>query len=288
MAFFSGLQRGFGRAIDPRQIAMARALAEAQDAFERRQDHEIARQRARETGRDYRDVLREMRGLAPISRRRPPAARPPARVAPPAAPAKPRDDPRPPAPYNERVLHEKLRQSGGINGLGYVPAPQDQHELARLIYAESLDIPKDFEAIGWAIVNRVNREGFRRTLPEVIHQPDQFETVPEGNKRRVPHENYAATERPELLDGVERDRWRYALDVADGILTGRIQDPTGGANYFFSSEEYRPENPETALDGFFRAAVTSGRLRPSKYRSVTDRRRRNHFLIDNEQARRIR
>ena len=65
MAFFSGLQRGFGRAIDPRQIAMARALAEAQDAFERPQDHEIARQRARETGRDYLGGLLRARAAVP-------------------------------------------------------------------------------------------------------------------------------------------------------------------------------------------------------------------------------
>jgi hypothetical protein len=41
-------------------------FAAFQEGFDRQQEHDIARRRARETGRDWRDVLREMRGLPPV------------------------------------------------------------------------------------------------------------------------------------------------------------------------------------------------------------------------------
>ena len=54
----------FARQFGSSGLAGAVVHAAAQDGFDRSSEIAIAQQRARETGRDYRDILREMRGLA--------------------------------------------------------------------------------------------------------------------------------------------------------------------------------------------------------------------------------
>jgi len=69
------------------------------------------------------------------------------------------------------------------------------------------------------------------------------------------------------------------MAVADGILKGKIADPTGGATFFVASSVYKRGNPGT-LKGYFRTGLESGRLVDSAYVSSSKRKRQNHFFVE--------
>jgi hypothetical protein len=71
----------------------------------------------------------------------------------------------------------------------------------------------------------------------------------------------------------------HAVAVADGILNGRIADPTGCATFFVASSVYKRGNPGT-LKGYFRTGLESGRLVDSAYVSSSKRKTQTHFFIE--------
>jgi spore germination cell wall hydrolase CwlJ-like protein len=137
-------------------------------------------------------------------------------------------------------------------------APQlsddDVNALGRLIFAEGADhdqVPEAMEGIGWAVRNRVGKAAFPGTLQGVITQTDkngvrQFDGF--GNKLW----NQAAD--PSTLEPANAAAYQHAQEVARGILSGQIPDPTGGAQYFYSSDNGDPPA------GFFSKAMEHGRL----------------------------
>ena len=195
-----------------------------------------------------------------------------------------------PGRSRQSILDEKIRRHG-INGYGYVPTAEDRNLLARIIYGESLTIPEDFEAIGWATVNRVNRRSYRRTLEGVLRQPNRFTIVSEGRGRRGDHRNFTATEHPERLEGGARERWLRAQEVANGILSGRIPDPTGGATLFFSDDDFDIQRPDTAPGPDFPGMIREKDIVDSRYVSPGERppsRRRQYFWLERNKPGRLR
>lgn len=172
----------------------------------------------------------------------------------------------------------KGASGGGLNGFGYVPRAGDANTLARMIFAEGSNTSEDYEAIGWSIVNRIGQPGFRPTLDEVIHQPRQFASQPEGGSRDPGGSNqWKLSAHPEAMDPRSAASWKQAVTVANGILDGKAPDPTDGATYFFSSNVY-DGRPETAQKGFFANSLKKGSLVPTTYRSRSSLETRNYFF----------
>lgn len=186
-----------------------------------------------------------------------------------------------------RVQDEARRRIAreGVNGLGYVPEPHDRTLLARMIFAESAAIPGDFEAVGWSILNRVNRAGYGALLKDVLYQPMQFEPVAQGNLQGVDSDLWIMSANPERLKGPNRASWERALEVADGLLAGVIPDPTGGATHFFASNEY--DGTDDTAPKWFRKALREGRITPVPFRSTATEGRRQYFFRDTAPPRRI-
>ena len=167
-----------------------------------------------------------------------------------------------------------------VNSHGYYPARGDDTLLARAIYAESLSNPEDFEAIGWAVANRVGAKEHGRTLDAVLHKPNQYEFLEVGGGPKGDSKKWNETADPTKLTGANLSGWNRALAVASGILSGKTPDVTGGATYFISSDKYVRGRPVTATQGFFRTALTSGRLVDAPYLTTSARKTKNHFYIE--------
>ena len=162
---------------------------------------------------------------------------------------------------------------GGINGYGYRPVPGDAQLLARLIYSESGTTPGDMPAIGWAAVNRVGfphhaGSAFGSTLSEVVfqrarHGRYQYSFLNDGGSQA-----WNESANPANIPAAARARWAQANAVANGILTGRVRDPSGGAQYFFASSRYVPDDARTAKPGF-PPMLTGNRITPTPYQSTS-------------------
>lgn len=139
----------------------------------------------------------------------------------------------------------------GINGHGYIPRKNDNHTLARMIFSESLEIPGDFEAIGWTVVNRIGQRQYGLTLDQVLRKKGAFAIVEEGGGPAGGSDLWKLTAQPEKMADGTVAGWQRARAVAYGILNGRIPDPTGGATFFFASSKY-DGNPDSAEGGFKR------------------------------------
>lgn len=162
---------------------------------------------------------------------------------------------------------------------GYNPAKGDESLLARVIYAEGAGTPDDFGALGWSVVNRVGAPGFGNTLNDVIHQPGQFTSVKGGGSRL-----WRETADPSKLTGIKATRFRQAQQVAQGILGGSIADPTGGAPYFFASQDLDGDAAKAAPSSW-KKGFANGAYVPSQYQGhigVADpqgHRTRNYFAL---------
>ena len=231
--------------------------ASMQEGFDRQQEHSIAERRARETGRNPMDILREMRGLPALPR--------------PEAPrdaAKPRPSPRNPAAENH-IFEEKLRRGGGLNGYGYVPTERDVNLLARALFSEFGNVAswQDMRSGGWSMINRIrpaarrDRNELGRTLAEVLETTNpngvqQYSFMPRGGVDAPGgSDQWRLSARPEALTGPNRKSWELANQTARDLLGGTLNDPTGGATFF--RHRSIPE------DDFWRSLI------PSPYRSPT-------------------
>lgn len=170
-------------------------------------------------------------------------------------------------------------RSAGVNGKGYTPKAGDATLLARVIYAETLSNPEDFEAIGWTTVNRVGERQFGSTLDAVVHQRNAFQALEVGGGPKGGSALWQESANPEKLTGAKLEGWKRAMAVADGILKGKIADPTGGATLFVASSVYKRGNPGT-LKGYFRTGLKRGILIDSAYVSSSKRKRQNHFFVE--------
>lgn len=142
------------------------------------------------------------------------------------------------------------------------PDPDDVNLLGRMMFAEGADhynVPGAMEGIGWVARNRVGASGFPDTLRGVINQTDsrgipQFAAV--GNAIHQGNALWTQAANPSALTAPNSDAYKRAQDVARGVLSGQIPDPTGGATYYYTSSDGQPP----PRDKFFINAMKSGRL----------------------------
>jgi len=170
-------------------------------------------------------------------------------------------------------------RSAGVNGKGYTPKAGDAMLLARIIYAETLSNPEDFEAIAWTTVNRVGERQHGSTLDAVVNRRKAFQPLEVGGGPKGGSLLWKESADPEKLTGAKLKGWKRAMAVADGILKGKFADPTGGATYFISSTTYQRGNPLTTT-GFFSDRLSEGRLIDSAYVSSSKRKKQNHFFVE--------
>jgi len=170
------------------------------------------------------------------------------------------------------------RSARGINGNGYYPKPGDANLLARLIMAEGANTPQDGPALGWAIVNRVGNREFGKTLDQVAHKRNAFDSVQSNSPL------WSGTANPESFTGPNARAWQQSQATAQGILNGEIPDPTSGAALFFSSDRYNPDDPKSAPPpGDFPKMLKRRSIFSSpSYPSTPDRNSgtRNYFFIE--------
>jgi hypothetical protein len=176
---------------------------------------------------------------------------------------------------------------GHVGPNGYVPAPEDEHLLARIMFAEGSDTPQDYPGLAWGTVNRVGGREFGNTLRQVIDQKNGFQSVEKGGGPKGGSRQWRLTEDPSKLTGSNLESWRQAEQVAHDVLSGAIPDPTGGAQYYFSSRDVDGDAAKASW-GWFRDKITHGGFRSSPYLGHIgvdkDGPHRNYFLIETPQT----
>lgn len=110
----------------------------------------------------------------------------------------------------------------------------DETLLARMIYGEARgEELEERIAVGYTAVNRAN-DGVKwngTDIRSVVLKPKQYSCFNEDDVNR------------EKLLNPEKDdakTWEECLDVAEGILNGKYEDPTQGATHYFNPKLCQP------------------------------------------------
>jgi hypothetical protein len=108
----------------------------------------------------------------------------------------------------------------------------DRELLARLLQAEAgSEGPLGMLAVGSVIRNRANARGYGDTIRDVMMKPGQFSPLNSIT-------GYAGGEQGVNFDRLQASETAYA--VADAILSGEYDDPTGGATHFYNPDISTP------------------------------------------------
>lgn len=110
----------------------------------------------------------------------------------------------------------------------------DKTLLAKLILGEARG-ESDFEklCVGWTAITRIS-DG----LPYNGEGSLESVAVPKGYNCFDPRsEVFPVIQNPEKYDP---KTWKRCLEISEEILTGRLSDPTGGANLYFNPKKCSP------------------------------------------------
>jgi hypothetical protein len=108
----------------------------------------------------------------------------------------------------------------------------DRELLARLLQAEAgSEGPLGMLAVGSVIANRAKARGYGDTIRDVMMKPGQFSPLNSITE-------YAGGEQGVDFDQLRASETAYA--VADAILSGQYDDPTGGATHFYNPDISTP------------------------------------------------
>ena len=108
----------------------------------------------------------------------------------------------------------------------------DRELLARLLQAEAgSEGPLGMLAVGSVIANRANARGYGDSIRGVMMKPGQFSPLNSIT-------GYAGGEQGVDFDRIKASDTAYA--VADMILSGKYDDPTGGATHFYNPDISTP------------------------------------------------
>ncbi len=114
----------------------------------------------------------------------------------------------------------------------------DQIILARALFGEARNtlVPDEARiAIGWVIKNRVISTGWPDTYLGVITKPKHFSAFNLGDDNRQFVEDPFHTGKE-----VDREAWRKAYDIAGKVISGKLADPTQGANHYYDDSINTP------------------------------------------------
>jgi len=109
--------------------------------------------------------------------------------------------------------------------------------LARAIYGEMGNESYEAKiAVGWTIRNRVedSRNRWGKNYHEVILQANQYDAL--WNK----HTYDKVREPPIFENKQEKEAWEDSFRAAIQIVSGKITDPTKGANHFYTTTILKP------------------------------------------------
>lgn len=126
--------------------------------------------------------------------------------------------------------------------------------LARVIFGEAEGQPKEAKiGVGFTVINRVKKQrpnwGF--TKREIILKEDQYDALWNKNTRDKVRDPLAEASEE------RRKEWFESYEVARGVLTGTLIDPTSGATNFHSFTDPK-DFPSWATDENFK--ITIGRI----------------------------
>ena len=108
----------------------------------------------------------------------------------------------------------------------------DRELLARVLQAEAGNQGLSGKlAVGAVIRNRAQEGGYGQGIRGVLTKPGQFSPVNY-------YTGYASGEQGVNLERIRPNKDTYA--VADAILTGQYEDPTGGATHFYNPDISQP------------------------------------------------
>jgi hypothetical protein len=154
--------------------------------------------------------------------------------------------------------------------------PGDQNLLARLIFAETGEIPDDAAAVGWATINEMRPD---QTLNNVLQRRNGFQSLQAGGGPVGGSPQWQASADPSKLTDGDAKSWAAAQNAAAGIIDGSIPDPTGGATQFFASSDYDPKDSKSA-PGDFRRMLREQTIKPSTYGGHAYGTNRNYFFVN--------
>ena len=112
--------------------------------------------------------------------------------------------------------------------------------LARAIYGEASNQGEEgMQAVGNVIMNRVKgKEWYGNTLTDVILKDKQFSVFNDPES-----ENYKR-----MMGATEDDKeYQQALEIAEGLLTGNIEDNTEGSTHYYNPDKANPDWADSPL-----------------------------------------
>lgn len=105
----------------------------------------------------------------------------------------------------------------------------EQMILARAIFGEGRSLPeKGRIAIGWVVKNRVEDSRWGDTYSSVILAKGQFSAFNEDDP------NLPFIKNP-FMEEDQIDDWKECYEIAGKVMNGDVEDPTDGANHYFST-----------------------------------------------------
>jgi len=126
---------------------------------------------------------------------------------------------------------------------------------ARTVWGEARGDPESLPAVAAVLVNRLRSGKHGETLEDVALQPKQFSAWNPGDPNR-----------PKMLSVPEEDPLLARIrGIIEGLVSGEVEDPTGGAEFYFTgrtpSWDFRKLEPAGKLGAhrFFRRKTAKKR-----------------------------
>src|SRR6185437_11694794 len=104
---------------------------------------------------------------------------------------------------------------------------QDRDYLIRTVIGEAANQPPEGQAaVAYSVLNRVNDGGYGSTPTQVVLAPSQYEPWSTRSKELM-----AIPTNSNIYNDVGK--------IVDGVISGQIKDPTGGATHFLNEDIVR-------------------------------------------------
>ena len=103
--------------------------------------------------------------------------------------------------------------------------------MALCLWREARGEPREGKiAVAWSIMNRLASPSWGNTLMAVLFQRLQYSSL-----------TYSSDPQLALWPKDDDPAWRDSLEIADGVIEGRIDNPIDGADSYFSDSIVAPK-----------------------------------------------